>query len=143
MSNQPNAPIDSDDDVLAYTCGIRQQLVASMVKGGMPADTKEQMVLLSALADMDRTALGKKKIKSDEGVNGARVTAAATLAQLFMDPRLKQLGHARAGEVGTIPVLGEHVEMPALVQGELDDYTGAMSYETFMAAQQELRGDGV
>jgi hypothetical protein len=143
MNNQPTVSSDSDDAVLAYTCGIRQQLVAAIVKGGMPAETKEQMVLLTALADMDRTALGKKKIKSDEGVSGARVAAAATLAQLFMDPRLKQLGQARPGETGAIPVLADHLEMPLLVHGELDDHTTPMNYESFMLSQQQLRGDGV
>jgi hypothetical protein len=136
MSNSETTSGDSDDDILAYTCKIRKQLVTSMIKSGMPGDTKEQAILLTALADMDRTALGKKKIKSDEGVSGARVAAAATLAQLFMEPRLKQLGQAKPGEVGVIPKLAEHVLMPELVLGELDEHAGTLNYETFTAGQQ-------
>ena len=53
----------TDDDILRYTQDKRKALVDTLVSDGkMPIDTESQNVLLSTLADMDRQAMGKKKI---------------------------------------------------------------------------------
>ena len=60
----------SDDEVLDYTQVMRRKFVNEATVGGskMPTDPKEAKVLLTALSDLDRAALGKKRIKSDEDI---------------------------------------------------------------------------
>lgn len=60
-------PALDDDGVLEFTQKKRMELVGAMTEGGtMPTDKGDRMVLLAALGDMDKQALVKKKIGSDE-----------------------------------------------------------------------------
>jgi hypothetical protein len=59
-----------DDEVLNYTQLQRRQFINHFTQNGqtMPTDPKDAKVLLTALADMDRSALGKKRIRTDEQI---------------------------------------------------------------------------
>lgn len=123
-----------EDQDLAFTQEVRRKLVTEIAKDGkMPEETKDRMVLLSALADMDRQSLGVKKIKSDEGLGNKQLAAAATLAQLFNNPELKTLGRASesAPRLSAPPVLDADIAPTTIIEGELDAAPSGESYETF------------
>lgn len=52
----------TDDEKLDYTNDIRNKLILKLTKDGAPEDTKSQFVLLTALSDMDRSSINKKRI---------------------------------------------------------------------------------
>jgi hypothetical protein len=56
----------TDDDILKFTQGTRRKFVDHILANGFPNDPKDQHVLLTTLADMDRTALGNKRIGAAE-----------------------------------------------------------------------------
>lgn len=72
----------TDDDILRFTQATRKKLVDSIVQDGLPTDNKDRVVLLTALADMDRTALGNKKIGAAESIAEADRIAASAIAQI-------------------------------------------------------------
>lgn len=72
----------TDDDILRFTQATRKRLVDKIVEDGLPSDNKDRMVLLTALADMDRTALGNKKIGAAESIAEADRIAASAIAQI-------------------------------------------------------------
>ena len=128
------SPVGDEDDLdLAYTRSVRRRLIDHMSKDTLPSDQKDKVILLSALADMDRAALGKKRIKTDEGLGSSILLAAETLSQLYMNPRLKGVVQAPAGASGAVPELDALVALPALVSGELGENDTALNYDAFMA----------
>ncbi len=68
--------------VLQYTDDLRRGLINHMVPGGQfPVDPKSQKVLLNALSDMDKAALGKARLKQeDKNADKDRAIASALLA---------------------------------------------------------------
>lgn len=122
---------DADDLDLDFTRKMRRRLVDDMTRDKIPDDLKERALLLQILDGMDRAALSKKKIKSDEGVSNTMALAAETISQLFTDPRLKKLGKS-AEATGEIQVLRE-LPPSATVPGELDTVPSMQNYDTFMA----------
>lgn len=129
LVNQSDSPEDQD---LEFTRGIRKQLVENMTKGGLPTDFKDRSLLLTALNDMDRSALGIKKIKSDEGLGNKAAAAASMLATLLNDPRIKSVGIASGDNVRRdLPMLPVDLVEPEIQEGELDNRPSSESYSTF------------
>jgi hypothetical protein len=75
-------PVLTDDVILQFTQGTRKKFVAHILSEGFPEDTKSQNVLLTALADMDRAALGNKRIGAAERQTAADVLVAKTIARI-------------------------------------------------------------
>lgn len=114
---------------LEYTRAKRRDLVEKLTKTGMPGDIKEQSILLQTLDGIDRAALGKMKIKSDEGLSNAQAAAASILSSIFNDPRTKSIGKG----AGVIPVLDADIAPTKLVEGELDSNPITGNFEDFMS----------
>ena len=135
MSNE-----NIEDADLAYTQGMRRQLIGKMTENGkMPEDTKDRSILLQALDGMDRQSLTKIKIKSDEGMNSTKALAAETLANLFMNAGLKKSRQAPEGHVREVlPALPDDLPPVQLVDGELDALGGGDTYDTFMARSKSI-----
>lgn len=74
--------METDDDRMAFTQGIRKRLINDMTANGMPSEKGDRMVLLAALGDMDRTALANKKIGSQERQGAADRQAAFIIQKL-------------------------------------------------------------
>jgi hypothetical protein len=134
--------MESDDDRMAFTQGIRKKLINEMTAHGtqIPADKGEKMVLLAALGDMDKTALANKKIGSQERM-GAADRQAALLIQ-----RLSTTGfNTPSGSPFERPVIDGQCErvdleldttsLPALelVPGETDVGIATRNFDEFMA----------
>lgn len=122
---------DEDSD-LDYTKEMRKKLVNHVTGGGnkMPEETKQQMVLLQALDGIDRAALSKLKIKSEEGATTSQ-NAALLLAAIFNDPRTKNVGLVENTNREP-PVFDINIKPTVLVEGELDLISGSDSYEAFL-----------
>lgn len=122
---------DEDSD-LDYTKEMRKKLVSHVTGGGnkMPEETKQQMVLLQALDGIDRAALSKLKIKSEEGATTSQ-NAALLLAAIFNDPRTKNVGLVENTNREP-PVFDINIKPTVLVEGELDLISGSDSYEAFL-----------
>ena len=121
---------DEDND-LDYTKEIRKTLVRHLTKDSkMPEETKQQKILLQALDGIDRAALSKLKIKSDEGAS-TTANAALIIAALFNDPRTTAYGKV-SNSTREPPEFDVNIKPTTLVEGELDLIGGNDSYEAFV-----------
>lgn len=127
----------SEDKDLGYTRDIRKKLADSLTKTGMPTDIKEQSILLQTLDGIDRAALGKLRIKSDEGISSAQTAAASILATLFNDPRTKNIGK-NTDLIGDVPTFDVNIEPPILIDGELDINPQVQNFESFSLKTQQI-----
>lgn len=112
----------NDDDVLSYTQGVRRAIVeAKIAEGVEKLDAKDTTVLLSALADMDRQSLSKKKIQSDN--NNAE---ADRLAQQVIAKTFAHLGNRSpfAVAVGEQTTKAVPFEAPDVIVGEFIELDG-------------------
>lgn len=146
MSEQPDAvPEMSDEEIVTYTQGVRRKLVKHITNDGqqMPNDKGEQMVLLAALGDMDRTALGKMKIGAKERQGAADREVALIAARLQANfgpqgPLQRPVIEGEATRVET-PVL-DTTDLPPLelAPGETDIGLADQNYDEFM---ERMEGD--
>jgi hypothetical protein len=123
-----------DDQVLQYTQGLRKQLVTAIVEKGMPEDNKDRMVLLGALADMDRTALGNKRINKDEEIARDDRAAASILARVYETLGGKnpfEQGVTIEGQARQVKLPEKLLEVVEFVDGETDIGISSESYEDF------------
>lgn len=150
MSDEANVPSDemNDDQILNYTQGIRRQFVEQqVVEGKFPADTKEQTVLLSALADMDRAAINRKRIGVSEKQAGADALAAQAIARLSRDfgamsPFVKGDGDEFEGELDVPEPEVGHLPPAEAVPGETDVGINDDTYDDFMNRMDDQMGRG-
>lgn len=122
-----------DEDVLDFTKRQRVLLLESICDGGrIPKDSRDRVVMLQTLADMDRAALSKMKIKSEEGVGANQAAAAAVLAKMLNDTRVRSISRVDV-PVAEIPTLPDHVSPGKIVDGELKLGHNQETYDEFMA----------
>lgn len=133
--SEQDLPEMNEDEDLRFTHATRKLLIKQIMKDGPPTETKEQMVLLSALNDMDRTTIGLKKIKSDEGMGNKQQAAAAMLAAILTDPRLKQLDQipATSDAPRQIPTFDAECVDVIVNPGELEENNKGEDFASFNA----------
>lgn len=115
---------------LEYTKSVRKRIVTKLTEKDIPGDTDELRILLTTLTDLDRAALGKMKIKSDDKNGAANANAQAVVAALLMkvDPsKVALMGRTER----PIPTLGNDVEKPSIIEGEIAIGTQTGTYEDF------------
>lgn len=136
----PAAPM-TDEEALDFTQGQRKKLVDALTANGTPTDSEVASTLLKTLDGMDRQALTKMKIKSDEkSANNSDAMAAAVIAGVFAKLKGKNPYEREIleGEVvqqaAPTPDLSK---LPAveLVPGETDIGTSDLTYEAFTSGQ--------
>jgi hypothetical protein len=136
--------IENEDQVLNFTQRKRQQIVTQMMgaEGEKLKDLErgDKMVLLQALDGMDRSALGKKRLKTDEKTAASAQAAAALIAQVLTAPGINHAGRGDAPRAA-IPTLPTDIPDPQLVPGEIATDAPQMDVDTFMA-QSFDRGVG-
>lgn len=151
MSDQNNKVISealdmNDEDIVSFTQRTRKKLVDQITGSGqnMPSEKGDQLVLLTALTDMDRTALGKMKIGAKERQGAADREAAAIIAKMFgtfgSSSPFEKKGELIEGTPVRAPQL-EDSSLPPLttVPGETDVGLSTENYEQFM--QRMEKGD--
>jgi hypothetical protein len=131
--SQPVVELD-DDNVLAYTQRKRQELLNHLMENGKyPDDTKTQQVVLTTLADMDRAALGRKRIQSSE-----RILQADALVNRAISTIVQRYGSAvpfQTGAVGSIPdIQTQQLPEAKPVPGETDIGLSEHNYHTLVKA---------
>lgn len=72
----------TDDDVLRYTQGTRKKLIDEITNKGMPEGKDERIILLAALSDMDKVALGNKRIGAAEKLSESDKLVAKTIIEI-------------------------------------------------------------
>lgn len=72
----------TDDEILHYTLAKRRELIGVLTKGGVPTDPKDQRTLLTTLSDMDKVALGNKRIGASEKQSAADVLVATAISEI-------------------------------------------------------------
>lgn len=134
-----NLPFQTDDERMAYTQNIRKRLVVKMTASGIPEDKGEKAVLLTALADIDRAALGNKRIAaaskdSHEDRQAAMIIAALSAVRYPTPSGSPFEAPIIEGQFRELPPLNES-NLPALVlvPGETDIGNTTRTYDEFMA----------
>lgn len=123
-------PVDQD---IEYVRGKRKQIIDHLTKEGVPNDDARISLLLGALTDMDRTSLGRKKIKADSDVAATNKQAADLISSIFNMPDSKKLGmHQLDGIVGSIPTLGDRLPAVDILPGEMAVNPPQLDYQSFM-----------
>jgi hypothetical protein len=118
--------IEKEDDVLKYTQGKRQVIVESLMRKELDNLNNAQISLLTASLDgMDRSALGRKRLQTDEKIGASQAMAAALISRVLATPGALQAGQA----VGA--------RQSIAVPGEMDSDAPQMDYNTFMAQSSE------
>jgi len=133
-----------ENDDLDYTRKIRRKIIDEQMDA-KSVEARDYKLVLAALDGLDRQALTKMRIKSDEGMSNAKAQAAAALAELFMNPNLKKAGEVL--DLGQdspriIPELPLDLPVPSVVDGELDSGGAAENYNSFMERTQGMGVEG-
>jgi hypothetical protein len=130
----------SDDDVLAFTRGIRVQVVNSLMTGGaVSGENSDRILLTNMLSGLDSQALNSKKLLNDQkSADNAAVIVAELLRNIDKN-RAFQIapggmpdGHIIDVEARVVPPTIP--DMPA-VPGEMDVNPGQLDYASFVRAQ--------
>lgn len=123
----------SDDQVFDYTQLLRRKFVDTVTENGVkvPTDPKEAKVFLSALADMDKIAIGKKRLRSEEEMNKHSAQAIADLAAAVKQS-MQSNEHDAIDTDRQPPPLNETGMPPLeLVEGETHVGSDAIDYSAF------------
>lgn len=136
MADTDNQPILTDDDILAFTQKTRHALAQELLKGGMPKDPKEQRILLMTLADMDATAINKKRLGAQEKTAEADRLAIMAIAKLgaVLGNRNPFEGNENGVDVTALVREVDDTKLPELevVPGETDVGITSLNYDDFM-----------
>jgi hypothetical protein len=123
-------PVDQD---IEYVRSKRKEVINHLTKDGIPNDDGQISLLLGALTDMDRTSLGRKKIKADNELAANNKQAADLIASIFNMPDSKKLGTNHVdGLIGTIPSVGDRLPVVDMLPGEMAVNPPQLDYNSFM-----------
>lgn len=131
MSDIKEEPDQNDLD-LEFVRQKRKQIINSLTENGVPNDNNKVQILLGALSDMDRTSLSKKKIKVDKEVGNNQAQAMELIATMFSDNRIKKYGVSESLTNRELPLLGNDIPEPILVEGETSQHAELENYDSFM-----------
>lgn len=129
-NNEHEDPVDQD---LEFVRGKRIEIINSLTKKGVPEDTETVSLLLGALNDMDRTSIGKKRIKVESSAVAVNKAAADLIANIYNRPDSKVIGTVTdAYYVGTIPNVDDRLPSVTVLDGEMAVGSVQIDYDTFM-----------
>lgn len=130
FESQREDPVDQD---IEYVRGKRKEIINHLTKDGVPNDDGRIALLLGALTDMDRTSLGRKKIKVESDAAASNKQAADLIASIFNQPNSKQLGmNAIDGAMGSIPSVEGRLPQVEVLPGEMAVNPPQLDYNAFM-----------
>lgn len=124
---------DLDDDRrLNLTQNTRERIVTVLLKDNkIPEDKEDRQFLMAALDGLDRTTLGRARIKTDAQSNKSNAETAGMIAQLLAKVTPGTMVASHGQFVRPAPALEvDFVVIP--VEGECDVGTHELSYETFI-----------
>ena len=126
---------DADEAILEYTQGIRKRIVTELVASNDNLKDPKIIGTIGQMLDgMDRQALGKMKIKVEEQQASTQEGMAANVAELLR--QMGSGGHTFQAPVPVpreVPVLGNDVPDPVLVDGETATNPTQQDFDSFHA----------
>ncbi len=113
-----NDSVLSDDDskLLELTASVRKNIINKLTENGkIPDDGDSIRLLLGSLDGLDRSVLGKAKIRNEEKANSNMEKNSNLIAELL----LKTPRDLYTGKRQSTPCLGSDVDVGTIVEGEL------------------------
>jgi hypothetical protein len=138
MTNQlapaADQKISAEDLDLDYTRALRRTFVDKLVAEGKVTDDPDKFTMFKELLNgLDKAALGRKKIKSDEKIADKEAEAAAMIATLLNRPDIKTFGIIDGVTREVIPMLPEPEFEIEILPGEMDISPVLEDFHTFNA----------
>lgn len=131
--------LPDEDTILAQTHHVRTIIVNELMPTGkLPADPDDRKLLLSTLKDMDSSSLGRKRIKVEEKANATQEQAAGVIAQLLQAAAGKRLSQADVPVEREIPMLGNDIPDPSMIDGETSTAYIQESVDSFRARMNDM-----
>lgn len=128
--NESEDPVDQD---LEFVRNKRVEVINHLTKKGVPEDTESISLLLGALNDMDRTSIGKKRIKVESSAVAVNKQAADLIAKIYNRPDSKTIGlEILEGMTGSIPSTQGRLPEVTLLEGEMAVGATQLDYDAFM-----------
>lgn len=134
----------TDDNILRFTQGQRKKLEAHLLVNGWPTDAESQGTLMSLWNDMDRQALGNKRIGAAEKLAESDKHVASVIADVvkkFGSNIPFENGSRGTGQGLLIEqyVESEQVKLPKAlpVPGEMGIGTANMNFGDFVKAFED------
>lgn len=128
--NESEDPVDQD---LEFVRNKRVEVINHLTKKGVPEDTESISLLLGALNDMDRTSIGKKRIKVESSAVAVNKQAADLIANIYNRPDSKTIGLEILEEMtGSIPNTQGRLPDVTLLEGEMAVGATQLDYDAFM-----------
>jgi hypothetical protein len=137
--------VQTDDDIIARNQSLRRRFVGKLTSEGttFPDDPKAGYLLLTAMADMDRTAIQNKKIGATERQGAADRQAAMLIATLGGHYGARSPFEVDSPDSPRIaaPVLDPSRMLALeLVPGETDTAPVAENHDQFMERMDQKTG---
>lgn len=126
--------LDAEDNILGYTHSVRKGIVVALMPNGqLPSDPANTKIVLAALDGMDRSALTRKRIKTDEKKIDSDAAAAELISKVLI--AAGSSGNKRNLPITqrALPVLGTDVPEPLLVEGETSTNAPVQNYDSFVS----------
>jgi hypothetical protein len=138
MTTQLQASVIEEADIdqdLNFTRNYRKQIVQHLFKSGVPDNPDDLRLGLTALADMDKSSLGIKRLKVEEKANATQEAAAGIISQLLMQAAAggNQPYRSAVPVERELPLLGNDIPEPILVPGETSTEIINDDFDSFMA----------
>lgn len=139
QTGQP-APMN-DDDVLAYTRGIRvkivQKITTNVESGGMPVDNGQANLLTNMLNGLDSQAMGNKRLAQEQRNNDNTAAVVAELLRSIDKNKAFQLTPDQDPNI--VDVEAKVVPLDAMpvaaLPGEMDVAPPQLDYASFVRGQ--------
>lgn len=133
MNTNVEPVLEDEDSILAFTHSKRKVIVGELMKDNkLPVEPDDRKLLLGTLKDMDSAALGRKRIKVEEQANNNQEQAASIIAQMFAAASGRRPYQVAQPVERPVPMLGNEVPEPEVVDGEMDMVAAQGSVEEFM-----------
>lgn len=133
MSDIEKFSDDPTDNDLEYVRRKRVEVIEKLTEKGIPDDNESVSLLLGALNDMDRTSIGKKRIKVEADSIAINKQASELIASIYSQPNSKRIGFEDIDAVVvTIPTVEGKLPTVELLPGEMAVGAVQVDYDGFM-----------
>ena len=138
MSNSVTEVQQALDDAadMQFVRDVRKQLIGDLMKDGVPKDIKEQSVLLTALTDMDRSAIARLRIKSDDNNTDKMASAALVVAEVLRKTKPREFQAIEIDDNREIPMLPASIPSGTYNEGLMQQGTNNTTFDEFMASRE-------
>lgn len=136
MANEETPDLTQEEQDIEFVRGKRKLIVSKLMSNDkIPEDRTEASILLAALDGLDRSAISRKRIASDNKNAQANGAVAKMISDMLM--QVNNNRPVTIDENREIPVLGNDVPLPTILPGELDIGTRTISYSAIISSEEE------